>query len=137
MTDHIPRVRALDHLVLTIRDLQATLTFYSDVLGMQAEEFHPADGSTRYALKFGQQKLNLHVAGQEFDPKAQHPTPGSADLCFLTDVPLDIWTAHLSQHNVPIEEGPVTRTGATGPIQSLYVRDPDRNLIEISLPYPP
>ncbi len=129
-----PTVTALDHLVLTVADIAATVGFYEDVLGMQAEQFTPADGSTRWALKFGAQKINLHQAGQEFEPKAKTPLPGSADLCFLTETPLDEWQAHLAASGVALEEGPVKRTGARGPILSLYIRDPDGNLIEVSLP---
>ena len=125
-------VTALDHLVLTVRDLSATLAFYQKVLGMQARGFVAADGSERHALYFGAQKINLHVAGQEFEPKAQAPTSGSADLCFLTDIPLETWMDHLGTRNVLIEEGPVPRSGATGPIRSIYLRDPDGNLIEVS-----
>lgn len=127
-----PTLSSLDHLVLTVADMQATLWFYTEVLGMQAEVFHPADGSTRHALTFGVQKINLHPAAAPFDPKAAHPGPGTADLCFLTEWPLAEWQAHLAAHEVPVEEGPVPRTGATGPILSLYLRDPDGNLIEIS-----
>lgn len=128
------RIESLDHLVLTVADLNATVAFYTTVLGMSAETFQPADGTTRTALKFGQQKINLHVSGAEFEPKAKHPGPGSADLCFMTQEPLANWQTHLSKHNITIEIGPVKRTGATGPILSLYLRDPDGNLIEISVP---
>lgn len=127
-----PVLTALDHLVLTVADIPATVAFYRDVLGMRAEEFHPADGTTRTALTFGAQKINLHAAGREFEPKAARPGPGTADLCFLTETPLPAWQAHLAGLDVPVEEGPVPRTGATGPILSLYIRDPDGNLIEIS-----
>jgi len=126
------RVTNLDHLVLTVGNLDATLAFYCDVLGMTREDFQPADGSTRTALKFGTQKINLHVSGSEFDPKSARPTPGSADLCFLTDTPLANWIAHFASLGITILEGPVARTGALGPITSLYVRDPDGNLIEVS-----
>ena len=129
-----PKITALDHLVLTVADIGATLRFYEDVLGLEAVSFRPADGSTRWALRFGTQKINLHEAGREFDPRAQSPVPGSADLCFLTDSPLDDWFERFRARNVPIEEGPVRRSGATGPILSLYLRDPDGNLIEISQP---
>jgi len=129
-----PKINALDHLVLTVADIVVTLRFYEDVLGMQGESFDAADGTIRWALKFGAQKINLHLAGAEFDPKAVHPTPGSADLCFLTDTPLELWQTHLAGMDVAIEEGPVARTGATGAIMSLYIRDPDQNLIEISVP---
>ncbi|MDJ0821387.1 MAG: VOC family protein [Paracoccaceae bacterium] len=127
-----PSVQSLDHLVLTVRDLEATLGFYTDVLGMAASQFTPADGSTRFALQFGAQKINLHLAGQEFEPKAQYPAPGTADLCFLSDTPLQTWQVHLTAQGIAIEEGPVPRTGATGPILSIYLRDPDGNLLEIS-----
>lgn len=126
-------IASLDHLVLTVTDLDATLAFYTDILGMHVETFQPADGSVRTALKFGNQKINLHVHGAEFEPKAKHSAPGSADLCFLTQGPMEDWQTHLSNHNITIEQGPIKRTGATGPILSLYVRDPDSNLIEISV----
>jgi catechol 2,3-dioxygenase-like lactoylglutathione lyase family enzyme len=127
-----PRLAALDHLVLTVADIPATIAFYETVLGMRAEQFTLASGPARWALSFGRQKINLHEAGREFEPKAARPVPGSADLCFLTDTPLDAWQAHLVAQGVDVEEGPVRRTGATGPILSLYIRDPDQNLIEIS-----
>ena len=127
------KVQSLDHLVLTVRDIGSTVRFYTDVLGMDVETFRPADGTERVALKFGAQKINLHQAGAEFEPKADTPAPGTADLCFLTDTPLDQWQDHLAAQGVEVEEGPVGRTGATGPITSLYIRDPDRNLIEVSI----
>ena len=127
-----PRIAALDHLVLTVADIEATIAFYEGILGIQSEQFLPADGSTRWALSFGSQKINLHPKGDEFDPKAKHPTPGSADLCFLSETPLEHWISHLDKAGVSIEEGPIPRTGATGPIRSIYVRDPDQNLIEIA-----
>ncbi|WP_179380215.1 VOC family protein [Jannaschia marina] len=98
---------------------------------MTREVFRPADGSTRLALRFGDQKINLHRAGAEWEPKAACPGPGTADLCFLTEGSLDGWATHLADRGVGVEEGPVARTGATGPLTSLYVRDPDGNLIEI------
>ncbi|WP_055083008.1 VOC family protein [Jannaschia donghaensis] len=131
--DGRPRLTGLDHLVLTVADPEATATFYAHVLGTGRETFRPADGSTRLALTFGDQKINLHRAGAEWEPKAAHPGPGTADLCFLTDVPLAIWQAHLAAQGVAVEEGPVARTGATGPITSIYLRDPDGNLIEVSI----
>ena len=127
-----PKLSSLDHLVLTVADIDVTIAFYRDVLGMRSEKFTPAGGSTRWALKFGVQKINLHIAGAEFEPKAAHVQSGSADLCFLSDVPIADWLAHLKVHKVAVEDGPVRRTGATGPILSLYVRDPDGNLLEIS-----
>ncbi|KNG93356.1 VOC family protein [Pseudaestuariivita atlantica] len=129
-----PALAALDHLVLTVRDQAATVEFYEDVLGCRAEWFSPADGSRRCALTFGRQKINLHVAGAEFEPRARVAMPGSADLCFLTNTSLDIWQMWLADLGVPIIEGPVARTGATGPLMSIYLRDPDGNLIEISVP---
>lgn len=128
----MPRVSGLDHLVLTVADVARTVAFYRDVLGMQPEEFRPADASVRWALKFGAQKINLHLAASPFAPNAQNATPGSADLCFLSEQPLDVWQAHFDAHGVVVEEGPVRRTGAGGPIVSLYIRDPDGNLVEVS-----
>ena len=121
-------VKSLDHLVLTVRDARATIDFYSRALGMQEVTF----GAGRKALAFGSQKINLHEAGREFEPKADRPTPGSADLCFLTDTPVEQYAAQLAALGVPVIEGPVARTGATGPLRSIYVRDPDANLIEIA-----
>ncbi|MGH3376504.1 MAG: VOC family protein [Actinoallomurus sp.] len=127
------RIDRLDHLVLTVADLDATVDFYVRVLGMEEVVF----GGDRRALSFGNSKINLHQAGREFAPKAAHPTPGSADLCLITETPLDLVTAELRLHGVPIEEGPVERTGAMGSITSVYLRDPDGNLIEISTYGPP
>lgn len=118
----------LDHLVLTVRDIATTVDFYTRVLGMTAVTF----GQGRRALSFGRQKINLHEAGREFEPKARTPLPGSADLCFITTTPLAEAQAHLAAQGVAVEEGPVPRTGATGPILSVYIRDPDGNLIELS-----
>lgn len=122
------QITALDHLVLTVKDLQATLDFYTRILGMQAITF----GQGRQALQFGQQKINLHLASQEIAPHAAHPVCGSADLCLLTDTPLTDVLAHLQRHHIPIIAGIVPRTGAVGAIESIYIRDPDGNLIEIS-----
>jgi catechol 2,3-dioxygenase-like lactoylglutathione lyase family enzyme len=121
-------VDRIDHVVMTVTDLDATCDFYTRVLGMRVVTF--AGG--RKALAFGRQKINLHLAGREFEPKADAPTPGSVDLCLITTVPLDAVQAHLAACNVPIVEGPVDKTGAMGPIRSVYFRDPDRNLIEVS-----
>lgn len=129
-----PTVEALDHIVLTVADIAASLAFYGRVLGMKQEAFRVADGTERWALKFGRQKINLHLAGHEFEPKSEKPTPGSADLCFLTRGAMEDWISHLRNVGVDVEEGPVVRTGATGKILSVYVRDPDMNLIEISAP---
>ena len=122
------QIQGIDHIVLTARDLTATLAFYQDVLGMRVETF----GKQRKALIFGQQKINLHQQGQEFEPKAALPTPGSQDLCFIATTPLPQVIAHLQRCGVAILEGPVVRTGATGTIRSVYFRDPDGNLIEVS-----
>ncbi|GAA4512665.1 hypothetical protein GCM10023191_078740 [Actinoallomurus oryzae] len=120
-------VRA-DHLVLTVRDIPATVEWYSTVLGMRPVTF----GEGRQALTFGGQKLNLHQAGRELEPKAAHPAPGSADLCLISAVALADVQEHLRALAVPIELGPTARTGAAGPITSIYLRDPDENLVEIS-----
>lgn len=124
-------VESLDHLVLTVSDLDATRAFYA-VLGMRAETFRAADGTARHALRFGDQKINLHQAGAEFAPHARRPGPGTADLCFLSAAPLADWVPHLERAGLEIEEGPVPRSGATGPIRSVYLRDPDGNLVEIA-----
>lgn len=121
----------LDHLVLTVADLDITCDFYERVMGMEAISFN-AGGVERRALRFGEQKINLHRAGAEFDPKAAHPAPGSADLCFIVDQNMDAIVSHLQKCQVVVEEGPVQRTGAQGPILSVYFRDPDNNLIEVS-----
>ncbi|GAA1460081.1 VOC family protein [Williamsia maris] len=124
------QIESLDHLVLTVADPDATVRFYTDVLGMTEHTF----GSGRTALLFGRSKINLHRAGHEFEPKADRPTPGSADLCFLVATPIADIVEQLDAAGVPIVEGPVSRTGATGDILSVYVRDPDNNLIELSNP---
>ncbi|MEM8792026.1 MAG: VOC family protein [Pseudomonadota bacterium] len=125
-------IRSLDHLVLTVASIEETVAFYCGVLGMEEVVF----GEGRRALAFGSQKINLHEAGREFSPRAMRPTPGSGDLCFLADRPLADVVARIEVAGVAIEEGPVPRTGATGPIMSVYLRDPDDNLIEISVPRP-
>jgi catechol 2,3-dioxygenase-like lactoylglutathione lyase family enzyme len=117
----------LDHLVLTVADLDATVAFYTSVLGMELVTFRD-----RKALRFGEQKINLHQAGKEFEPKAEHPTPGSGDLCFITKTPLEDVISHLKASRCAIELGPVDRAGAVGGMRSIYIRDPDLNLIEIS-----
>jgi catechol 2,3-dioxygenase-like lactoylglutathione lyase family enzyme len=115
-------------LVLTVDNVDRAIAFYVDVLGMVEVTF----GSGRKALTFGSSKINLHQRGREFEPKAASPTPGSADLCLIADDPLEEVLAELAANGVAVEEGPVTRTGATGPIVSVYLRDPDGNLIELS-----
>jgi len=121
-------VSALDHLVLTVADIQASLHFYTRVLGMRSETF----GAGRSALHFGTQKINLHLAGAELAPHAMRPTPGSADLCFVAVAPLAETLRHLQDCGIAVEDGPVARTGACGPIISVYFRDPDGNLIELA-----
>ena len=122
------RIDRIDHLVLTVRDIDSTCAFYSRVLGMEVVTF----GTGRKALAFGKQKINLHQAGREFEPKAAYPTPGSADICLIAATPLRDVIAHLEHCNVSLVDGPVARTGATGAIESIYLRDPDQNLIEVS-----
>src|SRR5512146_1378345 len=121
-------IDSLDHLVLTVRDLEAAIDFYTRALGMTEVTF----GAGRKALAFGPQKINLHQAGREFEPKADRPTPGSADLCFLTRTPVEQYAQHLAALGIAVIEGPVARTGAVGPLWSIYLRDPDGNLIEIA-----
>jgi len=128
----MPKITRIDHIVLTAKDVDATVAFYTRVLGMTAEQFQPADGSTRWALSFGGNKINLHQAGVEFKPNAQAATVGSQDICFISDEPLEVWQRHFSECGVTVEEGPIARTGAVGKIMSLYIRDPDGNLIEVS-----
>ncbi len=118
---------SLDHLVLTVADIPRACGFYAN-LGMAVVTF----GKGRTALSFGDQKINLHQVGHEFEPKASRPTPGSADLCFLTKTPLSEVISQLNALGIRAIEGPVSRTGATGPIESVYVRDPDGNLVEIA-----
>ncbi|MFY9270688.1 MAG: VOC family protein [Candidatus Manganitrophaceae bacterium] len=122
------KIDRLDHLVLTVKEIAATCAFYQTILGMEIITF----GMGRTALRFGAQKINLHVTGKEFDPKADRPTPGSADLCFLTETPLAEVILHLQRHHIEIIAGPVRRTGANGLLMSIYLRDPDRNLIEVA-----
>lgn len=121
-------IKQLDHMVLTVADINNSIEFYTRVLDMEAEIF----GDNRKALKFGDQKINLHQSSKEFEPKALNPTKGSADLCFLLDVKLEVMRHHLEQQGIAIEQGPIERTGATGPVLSIYIRDPDGNLLELS-----
>lgn len=121
-------VRAIDHVVLTVADVDRTTAWYRDVLGMSIEMFD--DGRT--ALRFGSQKLNLHAAGREIEPHARTPTRGSADICLLLGGSIDAALRHLRDAGVEVELGPVDRAGATGPQRSIYVRDPDGNLLELS-----
>jgi catechol 2,3-dioxygenase-like lactoylglutathione lyase family enzyme len=123
------KVSGLDHLVLTVKDLDATCRFYGTILGIEIVTF----GDNRKALACGSQRINLHQAGQEIEPTAHQPTPGSGDLCFLTDASLEEVITHLKHCGVAIIVGPVPRTGAAGPIESVYFRDPDLNLIEVGV----
>ena len=121
-------ITSIDHFVLTCADVDATIDFYVRVLGMTAESF----GAGRRALSFGNQKINLHQAGAEFEPKARVATPGSGDFCLLSDLPVAEIARHLAAEGVEVIEGPVAKTGATGPLLSIYFRDPDGNLVEVS-----
>jgi catechol 2,3-dioxygenase-like lactoylglutathione lyase family enzyme len=121
------KITHLDHLVLTVTNIKTTADFYQCTLGLEKQTF----GENRIALKFGQQKINLHQVGKGYEPKAQTPTPGSADLCFVTETPLAEAMQQVRDGGVEIIEGPVERTGAMGPISSFYFRDPDNNLIEV------
>lgn len=122
------KIESIDHIVLTVKDIEITCAFYTKVLGMKVSTF----GSGRKALSFGVQKINLHQYGKEFEPKAKYPTPGSTDLCFVTRTPVAQVLDRLRVNKIEVLEGPVHRTGATGPVISVYFRDPDGNLIEIS-----
>lgn len=121
-------ISKLDHLVITARNIEKTVGFYTEVLGMEKEVF---DGG-RVALKFGEQKINLHEIGKEFEPKAANPTPGSADICFITNLPIQDAFDLVRSKGIEIIEGIVPRTGAMGPMESFYFRDPDCNLVEVS-----
>ena len=123
------KIDRIDHVVLTVHDIEATCEFYSRVLGMEVIVFGEEE---RKALHFGRQKINLHQTGREFEPRAKMPIPGSADICFITPLPLAQVVKHLNARGIDKVDGPVPRNGATGPIESLYIRDPDGNLIEIS-----
>jgi catechol 2,3-dioxygenase-like lactoylglutathione lyase family enzyme len=127
MIDHV------DHIVLTTRDLAGCMRFYCEVLGMQAEKFQTPT-ETRLALKFGNQKINVHEWGREFTPRAHVAAPGTLDLCFIASVPLEDVIRKLAQFKVDVIEGPVIKTGAVSRLRSVYVRDPDLNLVEISVP---
>jgi catechol 2,3-dioxygenase-like lactoylglutathione lyase family enzyme len=122
------QINRIDHLVLTVADIDRTVEFYTRILGMKKIEF----GEGRIALTCGEQKINLHQLGKEFEPKAEQVKAGSADLCFIIDIPVTQAIEHLRQHGVELIEGPVNRTGASGKIISAYLRDPDGNLLEVS-----
>nr|KAK5436029.1 hypothetical protein LTR18_009608 [Exophiala xenobiotica] len=132
----VARAKSLDHLVLTVKDLDASVKFYEQVLGMQHTSFGAANDPSiqRHALNFGRQKINLHISGKEFEPKAQNVQPGSGDLCFLVEDNVDDVLERLQEKGVEVVEGGqvVQRTGAQGKLRSVYVRDPDGNLIELS-----
>lgn len=121
-------VDRLDHLVLTVEDIERTCAFYEQALGLARESF----GEGRTALRFGQQKINLHPNPSPIDTKAGKPTPGSADICFIAAVPIEEVQRHLTAQGIPLVAGPVPRTGACGPLTSLYIRDPDGNLVEVA-----
>jgi len=124
---------SIDHIVLTVSDMGKTISFYCDVLGLTLEDFTLSDGEeARKSLKFGHQKINLHHEKLPYKPHANNPVSGAMDICFLSSTTIEEWQKIFSENNVVIEGGPVQKTGATGPIMSLYVRDPDLNLIEIS-----
>jgi len=127
-SEKIMHITNIDHIVLTVNDINATVSFYEEVLGMSSGTF----GKGRVSLTFGTQKINLHEKGKEFEPKANSPSPGSEDLCFISGVKLDVAMEHVKGKGVEIIEGPVLRTGATGSIISFYFRDPDKNLIEVA-----
>ncbi|XEC96554.1 VOC family protein [Paenibacillus tarimensis] len=122
------KIERIDHFVLTVKDIESTIHFYKNILGMELVEF----GDNRKALAFGNQKINLHESGKEFEPKAKTPSPGSGDFCLITHTPIKEVITYLESLGIVIEEGPVMRTGALGKIESVYLRDPDGNLIEIS-----
>jgi len=122
------KIIGIDHIVLTVKDIEETVEFYESVLGMSSEIF----GEDRIALKFGNQKINLHKQGQEFEPKAKKPVSGSEDLCFIVETKLEMAMEHVESKGVNILDGPVARTGAIGSIVSFYFRDPDGNLIEVA-----
>ena len=125
----MPVIRSIDHFVLTVASIEATCEFYRRTLGFGVEVFGPEQ---RTALAFGSQKINLHEVGREFTPRARVATAGSGDFCLLTDTPVEGVAAHLLEVGVAVEEGPVRKTGATGPLMSVYFRDPDGNLVEVS-----
>ena len=123
----------IDHVVITVLDINKSIDFYSNILEMELQEFlSSTDNIKRKSLKFGKQKINLHEASKPFKPHADNPLPGTIDICFLSEINIDDWIKKFNKFDIKIEDGPVQRTGANGPIRSIYVRDPDKNLIEIS-----
>ncbi|WP_319381608.1 VOC family protein [Thiomicrorhabdus sp.] len=127
------KISHIDHLVLTVKSIPKTVEFYHSVMGFEVVTYNKG----RIALRFGRQKINLHALGKEIEPKACTPCPGAADLCFFTETEMDTILMHLDRHGVKVELGPVQRTGANGPICSVYIRDPDHNLVEIANDLPP
>ena len=126
-------IKSIDHIVLTAQDIDKTIQFYCGVLGMTLDRFTPAGGSSeRLALCFGCEKINLHQVSSPYTPHAQNPISGAVDICFLSDTPIEEWIKIFTQNSIPVEEGPIAKTGATGPLCSIYVRDPDGNLIEVA-----
>jgi catechol 2,3-dioxygenase-like lactoylglutathione lyase family enzyme len=122
------KIKSIDHIVLTVSDISQTCRFYTQILGMEEITFL----NNRMALKFGNQKINLHLKGHEYDPKAKQPTPGSTDICFIVETSLHEVINRLRKYGIPIEDGPIERTGAQGSLHSIYIRDPDGNLLELS-----
>jgi catechol 2,3-dioxygenase-like lactoylglutathione lyase family enzyme len=126
-------IHSIDHIVMQAVDVPGTIKFYTEILGMTYNQFQPPTGGPmRQSLHFGAQKINLHDAGSPFRPHAKNPAAGSVDLCFITQQPLGDWQQHLTNCGIVIEDGPVRKTGAYGTLLSIYIRDPDGNLIEIS-----
>ena len=124
---------SIDHIVITVEDINKSINFYTNVLKMELIEFYSSsDNTTRKSLKFGNQKINLHEVLNPFSPCAKYPCPGAVDICFLSKKPVSEWLTILKKNKIDIEDGPIQKTGATGPILSIYIRDPDKNLIEIS-----
>ena len=124
---------SIDHIVITVEDINKSINFYTNILKMELIEFYSSsDNTTRKSLKFGNQKINLHEVLNPFSPRAKHPSPGAVDICFISTKPVSEWIDKLKKNKINIEEGPVQKTGAKGPILSIYIRDPDENLIEIS-----
>ena len=124
---------SIDHIVITVEDINKSINFYTNILKMELIEFYSSsDNTTRKSLKFGNQKINLHEVLNPFSPRAKYPSPGAVDICFISTKPVSEWINKLKKNKINIEEGPVQKTGAKGPILSIYIRDPDENLIEIS-----
>ena len=128
------KLEKIDHVVITVKDLNKTIDFYTNILGMKLEKFFSSldNNQIRYAVSFGSQKINIHEEKKPFKPNALHPHSGSMDICFISKNKIKDWVNHLVQNNINIEIGPEKKTGAIGPILSIYIRDPDFNLIEIS-----